>query len=250
MGCDKEVVPRCCHSLAWRWILVSVLIGSALACHEDVAVDRNPWYDSDGDSIGTRTELDSLNQALYLFDTTRVDRNPSRALGMPDAGTLDSAIHLFWSWAGYRHFPVGDIVNTDDWGSLALVNTVQGAGRCLFDANFSRRSGVLDLSRQGGGPFPPHLSHQNGRDVDVRYLRNDLRDTLGLDLRLEPTRLDTNTTIVLWNCFTRSPRVEFLIIDSVYFRPFILNHTKLLFDTSRGHANNFHVRILDPDSSS
>ncbi len=38
MGCDKEVVPRCCHSLAWRWILVSVLIGSALACHEDVAI--------------------------------------------------------------------------------------------------------------------------------------------------------------------------------------------------------------------
>lgn len=29
---------------------------------------------------------------------------------------------------------------------------------------------VLDASREGGGPFPPHKSHQAGRDVDVRYL--------------------------------------------------------------------------------
>lgn len=29
---------------------------------------------------------------------------------------------------------------------------------------------VLDASLAGGGPFPPHLSHQTGRDVDVRYL--------------------------------------------------------------------------------
>lgn len=29
---------------------------------------------------------------------------------------------------------------------------------------------VLDASLEGGGPFPPHLSHQRGVDVDVRYL--------------------------------------------------------------------------------
>ncbi len=250
MGCSKRVGPGLPPAMAWRCALFSLLSASVLACRQDVAADRNPWYDRDGDSIGTATELDSLNHALYHFDTSRIDRNPSRALGTPDSGTLDSGIHLFPSWAGYRHFRGSDTVNTDDWGTLALVNSIQGAGRCLDAVNFSRRSGVLDLSRQYGGSFPPHVSHQNGRDVDVRYLRNDRVDTLGLDLRLEPNRLDTNMTLALWNCFVRSPRVEFLIIDSVYFRQFIQNHTKLLFDTSRSHANNFHVRILDPDSSS
>ncbi|HEV3467726.1 MAG TPA: penicillin-insensitive murein endopeptidase [Pyrinomonadaceae bacterium] len=32
---------------------------------------------------------------------------------------------------------------------------------------------VGDLSRRGGGPFPPHADHQNGREVDIRPLTND-----------------------------------------------------------------------------
>ena len=30
-----------------------------------------------------------------------------------------------------------------------------------------------DMSRRWGGKFPPHKSHQNGRDVDVRPIRKD-----------------------------------------------------------------------------
>ena len=168
-------------NLVLRCAALCVLSAFLPGCSQDVARDPNPWYDSDGDSIGTRTETDSLNQALYHFDTTVVDRNPSRALGTPDSGTLDSAIHLIGSWVGYRHFLGSDAPNTDDWGTLALVNTIQGAGRCLNIANFTRRSGILDLSRQRGDSFPPHVSHQNGRDVDVRYMRRDRNDTVGLE---------------------------------------------------------------------
>ena len=32
---------------------------------------------------------------------------------------------------------------------------------------------VLDISREGGGSFPPHVSHKTGRDVDARYLADD-----------------------------------------------------------------------------
>jgi len=117
VGCDQGVVPRRAAGARVAVVLISVLAGSAVACHEDVAADRNPRYDSDGDSIGTRTELDPLNQTLYHFDTTRVDRNPSRALGMPDAGTLDSAIHLFSSWTGYVSFPL-------TWTLLTLTTGV------------------------------------------------------------------------------------------------------------------------------
>jgi hypothetical protein len=36
---------------------------------------------------------------------------------------------------------------------------------------------VGDLSRRGGGPFPPHADHQNGREVDIRPLtRNGLSE--------------------------------------------------------------------------
>lgn len=32
---------------------------------------------------------------------------------------------------------------------------------------------VGDLSRQGGGPFPPHSSHKNGNEADLRPFRRD-----------------------------------------------------------------------------
>ena len=77
------------------------------------------------------------------------------------------------------------------------------------------------------------------------------QDTFPLNLRTAPGDLDTNAVIQLWDCIHRSPRVEFLLIDSVYFRPFIQNHPKLRFDqdTARVHATHFHVRILDPDGN-
>ncbi|HWS55305.1 MAG TPA: tetratricopeptide repeat protein [Pyrinomonadaceae bacterium] len=43
----------------------------------------------------------------------------------------------------------------------------------------ARRPGVPlaigDMSRRGGGPFPPHADHQNGREVDIRPLTDDGR---------------------------------------------------------------------------
>ncbi len=45
-----------------------------------------------------------------------------------------------------------------------------------YQLHASPRINVLDISRQGGGPFLPHGSHQNGLDVDIRYVRNDGQD--------------------------------------------------------------------------
>lgn len=49
-------------------------------------------------------------------------------------------------------------------------------GMALMGAELARRGlvlEVLDVSREGGGPFPPHVSHRTGRDVDARYLDDD-----------------------------------------------------------------------------
>lgn len=37
---------------------------------------------------------------------------------------------------------------------------------------------VGDLSAEGGGPVPRHVSHQNGIDADLVYLRNNRRAQL------------------------------------------------------------------------
>lgn len=144
------------------------------------------------------------------------------------------------------------------WGAIAVFGLLaaplaaqefSSIDRDRGNGATGRRAGAGDLSREGGGLFVGHVGHQNGREADLRYVRRGgaAQDTLSLDLRSEPAQLDTNETIRLWNCLHSSPRVEYLIIDSVYFRGFILNDPKLRFDTSRVHANHFHARILDPD---
>ncbi|MCX4241150.1 penicillin-insensitive murein endopeptidase [Paraliomyxa miuraensis] len=34
---------------------------------------------------------------------------------------------------------------------------------------------IGDISRRGGGPFAPHISHREGRDVDIAYVLHDRR---------------------------------------------------------------------------
>lgn len=53
------------------------------------------------------------------------------------------------------------------WVTPAVATAMQAAGAAAGAAGEQLR--VLDASREGGGAFPPHLSHQAGRDVDVRY---------------------------------------------------------------------------------
>ncbi|MDH3976772.1 MAG: Ig-like domain-containing protein, partial [Deltaproteobacteria bacterium] len=62
----------------------------------------------------------------------------------------------------------------------------------IFDNNTSfpneARIGIGDISIQGGGPFPQHVTHQNGLGVDIRFVRNN--NTEGsVDISLtSPTR--------------------------------------------------------------
>ncbi len=54
------------------------------------------------------------------------------------------------------------------WGMPRMVNGLVSLGRCW---NYSHPGRVLnygDISKYGGGYFPPHVSHRNGVDVDMQ----------------------------------------------------------------------------------
>jgi murein endopeptidase len=110
---------------------------------------------------------------------------PSIALGKPYShGRLVNGVQL--PDFGDHHFtwdPVYDVVpNRPErrWGTDRLVNTLLSVFRSYRDAHPGvQRAGVMDLSREHGGPFGKaygglgHASHQNGLDADVLYPRND-----------------------------------------------------------------------------
>src|SRR4030042_5183265 len=70
-----------------------------------VVTDRNPSWDSDGDTISTAVELESHNHNLYLYDTLLFDHNHSIASGTRGAGWLDWGLNLPDTGFGYIHFP-------------------------------------------------------------------------------------------------------------------------------------------------
>lgn len=259
-----------------------VLFAFSVACAADVATDGKPSFDTDGDTISNGVEAEPVNERLYQFDTTLFDLNPSSARGCPGSdnpfctGSLYSGINLPDQdrFTGYYHYyQPGDQLNTNDWGTLALINEVEATSRAWVDtrhecfyyrlrrASWSRTFGAGDLSQGSetsapfmGGPwldaagFPRHESHQNGLDVDVRYLRQN-GDQTPLDLAgPDSIFYDNDATLDLLYCFLLSGPVQRILIDTVYakvsrggYEDIIVHHT--------GHRNHFHVRITDPDGT-
>lgn len=215
----------------------------------------NPAWDPDGDTISTAAELESHNRQRYGFDTARFDVNPSMASGTRSAGRLVGGINLPDTGTGYLHYRGTDAKDSDDWGTLALVNVIEQVGRefrrkpcqTLFpDADARPRAQPGDLSLEQGGVFPPHVEHQNGLDLDVRYVRDDREGPLNLADPVDRARYDRAATAELMACFLQTSRVIRILYDSVLTG--IVNgpgENALLHVP--GHQNHFHVRLADPD---
>jgi murein endopeptidase len=110
---------------------------------------------------------------------------PSKALGEPySRGRLENGVQLpdfgddFFTWD-----PIYNVApNRPErrWGTDRLVDVLLRVFRGYREAHSSaQRVGVMDLSREHGGPFGKrygglgHASHQNGLDADVLYPRTD-----------------------------------------------------------------------------
>jgi hypothetical protein len=106
----------------------------------------------------------------------------SRAIGTPNAGSLENGVRLPVRGAGYYTYnpatqaPPGGADRT--WGTARLVHEVIDLGQWWARTHPKQpRLGIGDLSQEHGGPFTGpvvgHVSHQNGLDVDIRLVRSD-----------------------------------------------------------------------------
>jgi len=103
-----------------------------------------------------------VGQRLVVY---RPGPRPSpQSIGKATGGRLAYGLHL-GEGPGYRlRFP------RNAYGVEGVLKTLKTCARRVKDA-FPGTHDILigDLSRPGGGRFPPHESHQSGRDVDVGY---------------------------------------------------------------------------------
>ncbi len=93
---------------------------------------------------------------------------------------------------------------------------------------------VGDMSRQGGGPFPPHSAHENGNEADMRPFRRDgeMAPTDIFDLAYDQAMTREFIQLV----HERNPRAVVLFND-----PQLIDEGHCRFYP--GHYNHLHVRL-------
>ncbi len=155
---------------------------------------------------------------------------------------------------------------TNAWGTPRTLAAIQSAVKRYLDRGLGGPDvHIGDISLKSGGPFPPHLSHQDGRDVDVGYVLEGEAADIQRFVTATRGRLDVVRSWALLEAFLDTERVRYVFVDYGLQRLLYeyalrqgVDEAKLgeLFQYPRGsaaargvirhwrgHANHFHVRF-------
>ena len=134
-------------------------------------------------------------------------RPPAVSVGRPTSGRLSHGVHL-GDGPGFRlRFP------KNAYGTDTNIKLTRQCAKRVRDA-FPGSALLLigDLSRPGGGRFPPHEGHQSGRDVDVGYYLADNVQNATMH-RVRADQLDYAKNWAYLKCTLQSGRVVRVFMD-------------------------------------
>jgi len=101
------------------------------------------------------------------------------------------------------------------WGTSELIWAIRKCGR-VYRRQFPIGKGpsipIGDLSSRHGGPLPPHVSHQSGRDVDIGFIRKKPLKR-GHFTNTRPKDMDLYKQWVLLKCFLDNPETQMIIME-------------------------------------
>jgi peptidoglycan hydrolase-like protein with peptidoglycan-binding domain len=127
-----------------------------------------------------------------------------------------------------------EVGGADQFGRASTIRHIQQLGELWHDQHPDRDLAIGDISRKGGGPFPPHATHKDGLDVDIRPLTNN-----GIN---EPTNIGAVN-------FSHALTREMLLLVKDNFKVEVvffndpLTIKEGLTHHAKGHDNHVHVRF-------
>lgn len=150
-----------------------------------------------GPSLAVNTPMPESGPGFRAYQ-----RNQGRRYGLPETIRALQAIAAAWQ----RAHPQGPLIETGD------------------------------ISFQGGGPMPPHKSHNRGVDIDIRLMRNDGR---GGGTTFRASSYSRALTQELVNLIRAN---GLLTVKLIFFNdPAVTGVTD-----QAGHDNHLHVRFCAP----
>ncbi len=184
----------------------------------------------------------------------------SLSLGPTDAGALAFPVQM----------PQGErwkVINARQaWGTLETMDFIEAA----IDEVHERFPdtpplSVGDISKKRGGYFPPHMNHQNGRDVDLGYYYKD--PSTRWFKTVYRSNLDVPRTWALLRALVTETDLELVYTDRFVialvkahaieigedeawlrqlFREPSPTHRRPIIRHEDGHRNHLHVRFHNP----
>ena len=126
------------------------------------------------------------------------------------------------------------------FGQQSTIDAALVVGEAWNKSHSDRPFSIGQISKKGGGPFPPHKSHRLGVDVDVRPMRRDGKNEPVTITDPEFDRELTTSLITLW--WQKAP------VQAVFFNdPTVI--AAGLGQFVNGHHNHFHVRLRMKDAA-
>ena len=166
-----------------------------------------------------------VSEAAYQLTAAFSEMHPTVSIGTTRRGTLIFA----------RRFESGPHTHVRNpeasWGLPRLIDIIKGvAEKIRTEHPGCEKIVVGDLSRRNGGRFRPHYTHQQGRDIDLRYFLTG--GTLG-DYAYRPVthqNFDKKRNLALLDALQASPEVDRVLMDH--------RHQKLLWKYARAEGRS------------
>ena len=194
------------------------------------------------DGIVGKLTADALNSACSKKEGWDY-KTPEELIGSeePDKGSgHESAVNELLPIEGpgfHHHFGAGDWYDKeggDHWGTKELVDFIIKVGERWHQRYpDGPRVQIGDMSLKGGGPMPPHKSHQLGVDVDIRPVRKDGLET-GLNFKKDPDSYDQNRTQEMIDLFYECGNIDIIFFNDSKIKGVVYEP---------GHDDHIHVRI-------
>ncbi len=234
----------------WAWLLASLLAAACSTREPEpqgrVGAAAEPWANllaesasatsadaapEDASSEGAGLVGDPSDRELEILDMAQAESADDFLLGLPGSSGLraDAAADLIAEGGQSVGTPQrGRLHNAvplpprphlytrrhpgRSFGSTHTIRTIQTALSTLrSDKGIWTEVMIGDISLPSGGPISPHVSHQSGRDIDIRLLLVE-----GLDRKTVPVAaasVDWDATWTMVESFLETGAVKVLFLD-------------------------------------